>query len=817
MRTFLTALIAAGLCFAQTFAQAQQPAGKLSGRVLEADRQPAIAATVTLLKAKDSTSVITTLTNVDGEFILEKLNAGEYLISISAIGFDKYQTSLISLKESSDMNMPDIILHPGSTALKGVSVTAQKPLVEQLLDRTVVNVDAFISNTGATALEALEKVPGLIVDDNGTITYKGRSGVRVLVDDRPTYLSGENLANYLRSLPASQLDKIELMSNPPARYDAAGNAGIINIRTKKIDQKGFNGSLNASIGKAAYWRSIESLALNYRVNKLNFFLNSGYNLGKSYRRLDVDRHYFDSSGVFKSGYTEEAYFRNLSSAPNIRAGLDYFLSPKNTLGIIVTGSVSNQRSSNPITSRITDKTGGLDSTILADNHSKYSFKNGGINLNYVHQFDSLGKSLSFDASYLRYDNMRDQNFQNTTYDAAGAFGAFQNIIASIPTIVNIYAAKSDFTMPLANKIKLSAGVKASFVNTDNAANYFNVIDADTTVNLDNTNHFIYHENIQAGYISLNQDSKRFSWQLGLRGEHTDVSGYQYGNLRSKDSAVVQHYFSLFPTAFFSYKIDTAGHHQLIASYGRRIDRPNYQDLNPFVVILDKYSAFQGNPFLRPQYSNNYQLSYNYQNIIIFALNYSRVTDFQTENDYQQGNIFAGGFVNLGHATTRSASVNVSVSPVKCWNMNDYVELTDNTYEGQLTTSYLNVSKPFLNVTVNNQFALGEGWSAELSGFYNGSRVWAQFVHEPEWSVNTGLSKKIIHNKASIKLSARDIFNRYFSGGDITNLAGMTAHYRNDNANRSLTLGFSYNFGSTIKNQRKHDSAAADSEAKRAQN
>lgn len=817
MKTILTALIAAGLCFVHILVQAQQHNSKLSGSVLEPNHQPAIAATVTLLKAKDSVVVSTTATNVDGKFVLDKLNAGEYLLSISVIGFEKYYTSPIQLKDSSAISLPAITLHQSSTALKGVNITAQKPLVEQLLDRTVVNVDAFISNTGATALEALEKAPGLIVDDNGTITYKGRTGIRVLVDDRPTYLSGENLANYLRSLPASQLDKIELMSNPLAKYDAAGNAGIINIRTKRINKKGFNGTFNAAIGKAAYWRTSESLALNYRINKLSFFLNSGYSWGKNYRRLDVARRYLDPSGAFKSGYTEEAYFHSLSSNPNIKTGVDYFVSPKTTLGIIITAGLSKQHSSNPITSRIIDREGNLDSIVLADNDSRYIFKNKGINLNYLHQFDTLGKNLSFDASYLRYDNMRDQHFQNTTYDNAGTAGSLQKIIASIPTAVNIYAAKSDYTMPLAHKIKLSAGLKASFVNTDNAANYFNIVGADTTVNLDNTNHFVYREDIQAGYVSLNKDSKRFSWQLGLRAEHTGVDGHQFGNPRSKDSAVVQHYFNLFPTAYFSYKVDGAGHHQLLASYGRRIDRPNYQDLNPFVVILDKYSTFQGNPFLRPQYSNNYQLSYNYKNIILFALNYSRVTDFQTENDYQQGNIFAGGFVNLGHATTRSASLNLSLTPVKSWNMNTYFELTDNTYAGQLTTSYLNVSKPFFNFSTNNQFMLGKGWSAELSGLYNGSRAWAQFIHTPQWSVNTGLQKKIINNKAAIKLSAKDIFHSYFSEGDITNITGLTAHYRNDNANRSLTLGFSYNFGSVIKNLRKHDSTGADAEAERARN
>jgi outer membrane receptor protein involved in Fe transport len=813
MKTILTALIAAGLCFAHTLAQAQQQSGKLSGMVLKPDHQPVIAATVTLLKAKDSLNVTTTLTGVDGKFLLDKLSAGEYFISISAVSFDKYFTSLIQLKEPLTINIPVITLHPSSTVLKGVNITAQKPLTEQLIDRTVVNVGAFISNTGENALEALQKVPGLMVDDNGAITYKGKTGVTVLIDDRPTYLSGDNLANYLRSVPASQLDKIELMNNPPAQYDASGNAGIINIRTKKNNQKGFNGSFNAAVGKAVYWRSNGSLALNYRVNKLNFFMNAGYSPGKTYRHLDVERYYFEPSGALQSSYTENAYFHQLTTNPNMRTGVDYHLSPKTILGVIIAAGTSKQHSNNPTSSIISDKTGAIDSTVLANNNSRYSFNNGSINLNYTHQYDSLGKSLSFDGSYLRYNNTRNQHFQNTTYDNAGTVGALQNIIDNTPTAINIYVAKSDYAMPLPHKMNLSVGIKASFVNTDNAANYFNVNGTDTTVDLNNTNHFIYRENVQAGYVSLNQNLKRFSWQLGLRTEHTDVSGHQLGNLRSSDSSFVQHYIDVFPTVYALYKIDSAGHHQLIASYGRRVDRPNYQDMNPFVTILDKYSTFQGNPFLRPQYSGNYQLNYNYKSLLTFSLAYSRISGYKVENDYQQGDIFVGGVINLKHASNKSASLNVNLNPVPAWMTNVYVSLINNSFSGQLTTSYLNVSQTYFSGTWNNQFKLPRGWSVELNGFYNSPRMVGQFHQSRNWQIGAALQKRVMNNKGAIKLSARDFF-RTITGGEITSLAAMKAYYHNDFDNRSVTLGFSYNFGTVIKNQRKHDATGADAEAQR---
>jgi len=816
MNTFLTAFIAAGLCSALTSAKAQQPVVKISGFVLD-DNQPVIAATVSLLRTKDSVAVKRSSTDTNGKFILDKLPAGEFIIRVSAVGFNRYQSLPMRFDENTtEITLAPIILQKNTRMLKAVNITARKPMIEQKLDRVVVNVDAFISNTGATALEALEKVPGLTVDEYGNISYKGQTGVMVLIDNRPTYLSGSNLANYLKSLPASQLDKIEFMSNPPARYDAAGSSGVINIRTKKSNIAGFNGSFNAALSKSVYWRNNESLALNYRINKFSFFANAGYNRGSSYRRLDVERLYYDTLGAFKSAYTEEAYFHGFSHSPNLKTGLDYYISPKTTLGLILTAGLSSGSSANPISSVVNTKAWTVDSTILADNYSRSNFKNGSFNLNYSHQFDSLGSAISFDADYLRYDNRKNEKFLNETYNAAGALGSVQNITANLPTLVNIYSIKSDYSTPLSAQATFSIGAKASFVNTDNAANYFNLTNGEATADLNNSNQFVYRESIQAAYLNFIKELKRFSWQTGLRAERTDVNGHQLGNLRSSDSSFVQHYLNLFPTAYLSYKIDTAGDHKITASYSRRINRPYYQDLNPFVYILDKFSTFQGNPFLRPQYSGNYQLSYNYKNTITFSLAYSRITGYKVENDYQQGDIFVASFINLKYAGNRSASLNLNLNPLKQWNINTYLQLTNSRFSGQLNTSYLDISRTTFATTFTSQLKLKRGWSAEMSGFYNNSKVIGQFVQAPYGQLGAGLQKKVFNNKAAVRLSARDIFRR-INAGEITNITGMTAQYSNDFANRSLTLGFSYNFGKTLKNQRKHDVTGAEAEASRVKN
>jgi len=342
------ALTAIWLCLALNFAYAQAPTGKISGMVTDNAKQPVDAATVVLLSANDSSVVKNLLTNANGSFAFTNIKSGKYQVKVTYIGYQNYKGAAFILSQGQTINLPAITINSNTKALKQVEVESQKAFVEQKIDRTVVNVGASITNVGANALEALEKAPGIIVDDNGTITFKGKSGVMVLIDDRPTYLSGDDLANYLRAMPASQLDQIELMSNPPAKYDASGNAGIINIKTKKTKIKGFNGSVSVSAGDAKYWRTLESMNLNYHVDKINLFANVGYGIQNNYRKLDLTRTYLDANNNPTSLYTEQALFYPTSYNPNLKFGMDYYLSSKTTLGFVLTGALSLGHNNNPV-------------------------------------------------------------------------------------------------------------------------------------------------------------------------------------------------------------------------------------------------------------------------------------------------------------------------------------------------------------------------------------------------------------------------------------------------------------------------------------
>ncbi len=797
------------------FADAQTTGGKISGSVLDDAKKPLDGATVILLVAKDSSVVSTQLANPDGNFAFQNLKDNTYLIKATYIGYKNYRSDAVVISQQNQVNLPAITLSTTGKKLTGVDVTAQKSFIQQKIDRTVVNVGALISNTGANALEVLEKTPGVQVDADGNITFKGKGGVMVMIDDKPTYLSAANLATYLRSLPASSLDQIELMDNPPAKYDAAGNAGVINIKTKKNTVRGFHAVVSADLAQGFYGRTDESINLNYRIDKVNLFANVAYNENRNFRRLEIDRDYFDANGNPTSSLSDISYFRPVNHNTSIKAGMDYFISPKTTWGIVFTGDISRDHDSSPVYSLLYGKNGELDSTINTLNTSKNHFNSNGININYTHKFDSTGRQLTFDLDYIRDVSGSNQLFVNNTFLPDNTLTNSTTLNDNLPATINIYSVKADYTHPLKGKAKIEAGVKSSYVNTDNAANYFNVVNGVSSIDYNNTNRFLYKENINAAYVNFNKNFGRFSLQTGLRLENTNGNGHQLGNAERRDSSFINHYTDLFPTAYFSYNLDTAGHNVLVVSYGRRIGRPNYGSLNPFTFFVDEFTYFSGNPFLRPQFTDNYKLAYSFRSLFTVALAYNYTTDVQGETIHNTGDLFISTTGNIGQQKTLDFSVNTNFQPAKWWSVNLYAEVYNNTYQGAFYTGYLNQSQVTFSGNGSNQFTLSKTWSAELSGFYDSGGTYGQFVTIPKGMLNAAIQKKILNNKGSIKLNMRDIFHTFTPSGTITNIVGANATFHNFVDTRVATLAFTYSFGKLTNTPEKRETGGADSEQGRA--
>ncbi|AYL95680.1 TonB-dependent receptor [Mucilaginibacter celer] len=812
MKLKIAAFFAAWLCIAQTFVKAQSNIA-ISGKITNTEGQALEGATIYLKTVSDSVLIKTAISGADGSYQLVQLKKGNYRLYVTMIGFAAYKSPPILLEQS--IVGQAISLQKSGTALKEVIVTAQKPLIEHQVDRTVVNVDALISNAGSTAMDVLEKSPGVIVDQNGAISLKGKNGVKIFIDDKPTYLSGADLENYLRSLSASTIDQVELMTNPPAKYDAAGNGGVINIRLKKNKAKGFNGGLNLSYSQGRFGKTNNSFNFNYRNNKFNVFGNISYSTVNSFNDLDINRHFLNADGSIASNFLQNSYIRHTGQSYNSKIGVDYYASDKNTFGINLTGLINPAEDRTLNTSRLLNASDVLDSTIVAINREHSRLKNGGINLNFRHQYDKKGRELSFDLDYLVYHTVDEQSFDNTTYLPNGADINHDLLTGNLPSNIDIYSAKTDYTHPLAGGFKLAAGLKASYTKTNNIADYFYTTDGLTTPDYGKTNHFIYKENINAAYLNLNKDWKRVSLQAGLRFENTSSDGHQLGNIQKPDSVFKRNYNGLFPTLYVQYKLDTAGNQTININYGRRIDRPYYQDLNPFLSPLDKFTYYTGNPFLKPSYTNSIELSHTWKNITT-TLSYSKTKDEVNETIEIVDGIYYSRPGNIGSKVIKSISVDAGFDPTKWLNIHFYGHVMNMHTISAFYTGTLNTQGTYYFIRPVFQFKIPQNWTLQLDGGYQSSVTDAQFVTRGMGKINTAVSKKISAS-TTLKLVVNDVFRNFISGGDINNLANTQANYRNIRDSRTTVLSLSYRFGKAMADQRKHNSNGAESEQNRVKN
>jgi len=796
--------------FIYTMALNAQQAG-IGGLISGPDQQPFDGAVVSLLRAGDSSLVKTTVTESDGRFRFSGLDRGPYVVVSMNVGYTAYSSGVVTVGDSTQTELPPIRLGMAEgTQLKEVQVISKIPLVERKADRTVVNVDAMVSAAGNNVLELLEKAPGVKVDQNGNITMNGKNGVVIYIDDKPTYLSGSDLETYLRSLPASTVKQIELMTNPPAKYDAAGNAGIINIKTKKNNIRGFNGNASAAYRQSRYTRTNNSLNLNYRNNRFNLSSTWSYVIPNRFVDLVINRTFLDSSQRPTSYFSQRSYIKRQGNAGTGRIGLDYYLNDKTTIGLTVNGNLSKSTEYSAITGRIVDREQAPLSTVLADNKSVNTFKNAGFNLNFRHDFDSTGRNLTADLDYVTYTTRVDQHYINYIYGPDGGLNYDQTLSGQLPSSINIYAFKSDYSQPLPYKISLSAGIKSSYTKTDNVASYFNTQDNITTPDYNRSNHFRYEEMINAAYLNLNRNFGRLSVQTGLRGELTRSDGHQLGNAQKPASSFLRHYNNLFPTAYLSYKLDSAAKHQVTFSYGRRIDRPFYQDLNPFISPLDKFTYYVGNPYLKPSFTNNLELSYIFNNLLTVTLYYNKTKDEINETIEIRDGIYYSMPGNIGQSEIAMLNANLNLPVGKWFTTSVYTELGHTKYRSRLFDTQLSSAGNYFFITSTNTFDLGKGWSAELSGDYISNMVSSQFTLGDAGFFTIGVRKKFMKDKAMVRVVVNDVLYTRLHRGVINNLQNTYADYHSKADSRFISFTLSYKFGKVFE-QRDHKGNGSESE------
>lgn len=787
-KLFTTLLLGIAL---MTSSYGQTKTGKVSGTVIDGNTKTIESATITLLRVKDSAVIKMSVADKTGKYQFDGVPAGNYFVSITAVGHNKgYSESFQVTDEGNTVSLKTIELVPQAKSIGEVTVTAKKPLIEQKLDRTIINVEASITNVGNSALEVLEKSPGITVDKDGNISLKGKQGVVVMIDGRPSYLSGADLAGMLRSMSASQLEQIEIMTNPPAKYDAAGNSGIINIKTKKNKQFGYSGSLTSGFTQGHYSRFNESGNFNYRNGKFNFFTSANYNRNHRDEKLLITRNFRESgTKELLSIFDQVSNMENESQFFSGKAGIDYNASKKTTFGLVVSGYGNPSKWSSNTNTNIYSPGGILTSKAKSFSHNDRHWNNFSANLNWRTQLDSAGQEITSDVDYVQYRASTVQPLISSYYDPNGNLTRTPDtLMGNLPQDITIYSGKIDYSKPL-KKGKFEAGIKSSYVETDNDANYDTLRSGKYFHDYNRSNHFVYQENVNAAYLNYSRPlGKKWSGQFGLRLENTIAKGNQL----TTGVQFKRNYTQLFPTAYLQYSADK--NNQFVINYGRRINRPNYGDLNPFINFLDRYTFQQGNPDLKPQFSHNIELTHTYKGMLNTTLNYSRTTDI-IQQVLQQNELTNETFMKKANIASRD-QVGISVSAQKeikkWWSASIYANAAYNHFKGIVNNELISLGTSGLTFQTQHQFKWGKGWGAEVSAFYRTKALEGVLYIKAIGQVNAGFSKQVLKNKGTLRLNIRDIFQGNVFNG-YSKYGNVDAQFKNINDSRAASLSFSWRF------------------------
>lgn len=805
MKTYIAAL----LCILSIGANAQK---KITGKILDEKAQRIPFASVTVLRSADSVKTHAVMTDTAGNFVLSDLKNGKYLVKISYIGYQDYFSPVIELNDSKRHHqLGKISMNADSRLLNTVTISGQRPLIEQTLDRTVMNVEKSVLAEGNTALELLNKAPGLTINEGGEVSLKGRPGTTVMINGRPTYLSGDQLVNLLRGTNSSSISRIEIMANPTAQFDASGSGGIVNIIMKKSLLTGFNGTISGNIGKGRDLRHSEGISLNYNTSILNLY--GSYNAHNQDLKSSsiAERKFYDSNlanspsliQTIKQETLEKAKLR----AHDFRAGADINLDEKNTLGFLINGAIGKYPTTQPSSNRLISAGGIPQWTALTETEGREHWVDLLYNANYVHKFNKEGHELKADVDYV-YHFSRMNQLLNTRYDlpAGSTPGETFGRRGNIPSNNDIYAAKIDYILPLSKTSKLETGWKGSYVRTENNLQYDTLRNELYVPDATTSNHFIYKEHIQAAYINLNTTWHKYMIQAGLRAEYTYTLGHQV----TTSTSFKRDYLGLFPSLFLSR--DLSENHQLKTGYTRRIKRPSYWDLNPFRVYDDPFAFYEGNPYLKPAIANNVELGYTFKSRYFATLSYSHTGDVITDQlgQLEGANTTFERPENIGTFDNLGISFTASTQIFKWWTGSQFLNLYHNRYKiNGLNSIQINKGNT-LSFNSQNTFVIGKGWKAELSAFYISGAVSGTTKTESYSIISSGVQKELLKGKGSLKFMLNDIFEGYRIRKTMT-YENISFNSRRISDSRYGILSFSYRFGA--KNSQSNERSTSSEELK----
>lgn len=778
MRTLTTVIL---LLFPAIF-YAQTITGKVTESVVSI---PFVNVTI----INDEDEIVTGTTTDENGLFKVKVDTGIYKINISFLGYASFERTITVEKNT---NLGTIVLQEDVQSLNEIVLKSEKRRIERKIDRLVFNVEKSIASTGGNGLDVLKITPGIQVQ-NGSLEILGKGATQVMINDRISPLQGDELASFLSGISASDIQKIEVITNPPAKYEASGNGGLINIILKKGIQDSWRNSTTLSYNQNRY---------NFTTISNNFFYNKGrISFSGS---LNATKGSVENLEGLLIDYPANNWDIDIDSELGKdqfsgRFLIDYAISSKTTLGIQYLGNTTKPNIIGTTTSSIFDNDNNLERTLVNEGDNIVDNKNHSLNLHSITQLDTLGKSISFDADYFTFNSENSRDFFTEEFNN---FGNSQGINSAALNISNQeienFSSKIDVDFPL-KKVNLSYGIKASFTKTNSDVLYYDKLSGSAILDPNRSNEFDYQEDVLAGYISGNTNlSERLKMQFGLRLEDTRTKGIN----AEMNEETLNKYTKLFPTIYFSYaKNDT---NNFGFSYGRRINRPNFRNLNPFRFYINANSYSVGNPFLQPSFSDNFEFSHLFKNKLNSSI-------FLSITDDGSGTVFTSDAENQTQIITREnyfTQYNYGVTESYSFNKIRWLR-SDNSinllgYYTEFTENFGAEPKNGLQVylTSNNTVSLSKNTKLQINSYYSSQHDRGLYSVGEMFDLSFGFQHNF-NNGLQLSLLFSDAFNTASLNNYVSTVNGIEQIYRQNESSRNLRVSLTYDFGNkkvNVKNR-----------------
>ncbi|RQO75459.1 hypothetical protein DBR43_08920 [Pedobacter sp. KBW06] len=779
---------------------------RISGKVSDKNGKPLEYVLLTLYRyqQKDSVKKMATFTDLKGNYSFIVIDTGNYAIKASQMGYTAQLSPRQHCSISKTVLQSNLLMSENSTQLSEVAIKGKKPLIERKADRLIFNVEGSAVAAGNPLLEVMRMVPGLAVV-NDKLNIRGKEGLIVMIDNRRSYMSGDELLSYLKNTPAESIAQLEIISNPSAKYDAEGNVGIVHIRTKKNTATGTTGTLSQTIGIGKYLKSTTGGQLSYVTEKLILFGNSYLSYNKSYDNYGTTSYIDNGDQINSNNHNIQLSKNNYS----YQAGFDYRLHKNSNFGAVLEGSLRPGYQSLG-TSKV-EKTGTQPQFIQSLNPSATDNRNISANLHYSLNNDNNTALFSADANYVSYSydlqsRLTDEYYANAQYEQ-GNLPRQEQLRNRSLRAVDVWAGKADYNHKWSEKHSLESGLKWSQVQTNSDLAYESLQNTIWENDPGRTNQYLFKEQIYAAYLNYNGQFGKYSIQTGLRAEQTSNKGFS----KTLNSEVKRNYLKLFPSIFISSNFGKD--HSWSAAYSYRIDRPTYSHLNPFTFINNPYSYFRGNPYLKPQYTHNLEANYDFRKKLFLSLSYQHTVDMISEVAEQgvSAGIIGGTRANLNGMDSYSFSVNAPFQLTENWEANIYLGVFNNRIRD--IKGFSNQQTTF-TTSFTTSFNLPAAVVLDLNGNYQSAMSYGTMLLDPIYGFNAGLKKSFMDKKISLRLNVSDVFKVqklvYHSA-----YAGISTFGLNTSESRVFRLTATYKFGKVkAAAQRK---TGVEEEQKRARN